>query len=244
MIAMKVNGKGNRSSQLAYAIAAAIALTASMSPKVVAAKASSDAIIGTGVDAIIGTGRGAKRNDAIIGTGADAIIGTGADAIIGTGADAIIGTGRAKASADAIIGTGRTIALVVGPVDSVNLRTSTVDVLGRSFRAPNAARLDAAIKGGQQVAVAIFGSLSSKGVIEKATLRVLTPDYVAGSSKVIISGRITRIDPSTATIYIGKIVVDTSMLATSKSLEVGAAVRVIGTQPVRGGIILAEKLSQ
>ncbi len=76
---MEMIRKGNRSGQCAYAIAAAIALSASMSPGVVAAKGSTNAIIGTGADAIIGTGA-----DAIIGTGTkvstDAIIGTGADA--------------------------------------------------------------------------------------------------------------------------------------------------------------------
>src|SRR5512140_2709296 len=90
--------KGNRSYQLAYAIAAAITLSASMSPGIVAAKGSTKAIIGTGADAIIGTGA-----DAIIGTGADAIIGTG---VAKVSTDAIIGTGRGGKRTDAIIGTG------------------------------------------------------------------------------------------------------------------------------------------
>ena len=231
-----MNMKGNRSSQLAYAIAAAVALSASMTPRVAAAKASSDAIIGTGVDAIIGTGRNAKRSDAIIGTGADAII--------GTGVDAIIGTGRAKASSDAIIGTGRPVALVIGPVDSVNAGESTIEVLGRSFFAPNASRLDTAIKSGQQVSVAVFGILSAEGVIEKATLRVLAADYVAGSSKVVASGLISRIDVSTAKVFIGKTVVDMSIVTTNNPLEVGSALRILGTQPVRGGVILAERVLQ
>ena len=99
-----------------------------------------DAIIGTGrksTNAIIGTG---KDHHAIIGTGsADAIIGTGADAIIGTGAqksastDAIIGTGAQKsASTDAIIGTGKTTVFLVGPIDSVNVATGTISVLGET----------------------------------------------------------------------------------------------------------------
>src|SRR5512139_51547 len=96
-----MNRKGNGSSQIAIAVAATIVLSASITPRAVAAKASSEAIIGTGADAIIGTGKGAKLN-AIIGTG---VAKASSDAIIGTGADAIIGTGRG-AKSNAIIGTG------------------------------------------------------------------------------------------------------------------------------------------
>ena len=261
-------GKGFKSSQLALAIATVLSVGAVVAPSPSSAKTSAeaiigtgrgakanaiigtgaDAIIGTGADAIIGTGayKSASTN-AIIGTGrgakANAIIGTGADAIIGTGADAIIGTGIEKASSpSAIIGTGKPAVLLLGPVDSVDVSANTIEVLGRTLRMPHAERVATAIASGRQLYVAVTARMSASGKFDSAVLRFLPGDYVAGSSKVILAGRASSIETGTATLMLGKTRVDYSAATLNKPISQDAIIFVVGTQPGRGGIVLAEKV--
>ena len=209
-----------------------------------------DAIIGTGADAIIGTGKGKhSRNaiigtgaDAIIGTGADAIIGTGADAIIGTGADAIIGTGKGKHSRNAIIGTGKDLVLIMGAVDRVDTATNTISVLGRNLKMPSVARVEESLAGGHQLMVAVSGRISDSGTVEQMKLRFMPTDYVAGSSKVVVSGRVSDLDANVGTMKVNGITVDISSAIAAKAPTAGSLVLLVGTQPVRQGVVLAEQL--
>jgi hypothetical protein len=255
-----MNGKGFKSSNLAVAIATSLAVSGAVTPTLVHAKAVRDAIIGTGADAIIGTGRskatsssdaiigtgkGPKHaNNAIIGTGTGAIIGTGADAIIGTGADAIIGTGRSKAtsSSDAIIGTGKRVVVLMGPVDSVDAAASTVSVLNRTLKMRSTQSIQDALAAGQQLSVAVTGHLTASGKVEQLKLSVLSASYVAGASKVVISGRVDRLDSALGRIQIGNVSVDVTSVVAAKPLAIGSTVLLVGTQPVRQGIVLAERL--
>ena len=196
-----------------------------------------DAIIGTGADAIIGTGA-----DAIIGTGADAIIGTGADAIIGTGADAIIGTGKGKHSRNAIIGTGKDQVLIMGAVDKVDAATNTISVLGRNLKLPSVARVEESLAGGHQLMVAVSGRMSDSGTVEQMKLRFMPTGYVAGSSKVVVSGRVIDLDANVGTMIVNGITVDISSTKSAKAPTAGSLVLLVGTQPVRQGVVLAEQL--
>ena len=65
-----MNGKSYKTSNIAVAIATALAVSGAVAPAQVSAKSSTEAIIGTGADAIIGTGKGKHARNAIIGTGA------------------------------------------------------------------------------------------------------------------------------------------------------------------------------
>ncbi len=204
-----------------------------------------DAIIGTGADAIIGTGANAiigTGADAIIGTGANAIIGTGADAIIGTGADAIIGTGKSKHSRNAIIGTGKDMVLVMGAVDGVDTATNTISVLGRSLKMPSVAKVEESLAAGHQLMVAVSGHISDSGTVEQMKLRFMPTDYVAGSSKVVVSGRVSDLDAKVGTMKVGGITVDISSAVAARPPTAGSLVLIVGTQPVRQGIVLAEQL--
>jgi hypothetical protein len=247
-----MNGKGYKSPQVAAAIAAVLAISASWSPGTYAKSRPSDAIIGTGyTDAIIGTGYtdaiiGTGYTDAIIGTGyTDAIIGTGyTDAIIGTGyTDAIIGTGYT----DAIIGTGYTDKsqiLLAGTIDAFDVKKNTVEVLGRTFALPTSSVVIEQLLAGRQLQVSVVGTLGADGTTKNTSLQVATTEYVAGVSQVIVSGRIKRTDSDIATFYIGKVAVDYSAIIMSQHPAEGDVVSVLGTQPQRGGVILATGISR
>ena len=252
-----MNGKGFKTSNLAVAIATTLAVSGAVAPTQVYAKTSADAIIGTGVDAIIGTGRsktvatdaiigtgkGKHSGNAIIGTGADAIIGTGADAIIGTGVDAIIGTGAQKSvNSNAIIGTGKTLVLFMGAIDSVDTAANTISVLGRSLKLPSVTKVQEAIAAGHQLMVAVSGRMSATGTVEQMKLRFMPTDYVAGSSKVVVSGRVSDLNASVGTMKVGGVTIDISSAVAAKAPTAGSLVLLVGTQPVRQGVVLAEQL--
>jgi len=59
-----------------------------------------------------------------------------------------------------------------------------------------------------------------------------------------MSGRITDVDPSTGVIKVGSANVDYSPLLSDKNVAFmkGQILRVVGTQPVRGGVILATEI--
>ena len=216
-----MNGKGYKKSSIAVAIATTLAVSGAVVPAQVNAKAS---------------------RDAIIGTGADAIIGTGADAIIGTGADAIIGTGKGKHSRNAIIGTGKDLVLIMGAVDRVDAATNTISVLGRSLKMPSVAKVEESLAGGHQLMVAVSGRISDSGTVEQMKLRFMPADYVAGSSKVVVSGRVSDINASIGTMKVGGVTINISSAVATKAPTAGSLVLLIGTQPVRQGVVLAEQL--
>ena len=216
-----------------------------------------DAIGGTGrTEAIGGTGRteaigGTGRTEAIGGTGRktaiDAIGGTGRTAAIGgTGrTEAIGGTGR-KTTIDAIGGTGRTEAiggtgrtestiLLAGQVEAVDLRASTVTVLGQSVRTAAAGKISLGDN------IAMVGRLDAAGNLVVAQVRPVADAYVAGASRVTITGKITGVDAARAVLTIGRQQVDFSALLASGTLDLaaGSVVTMSGIQPVSGGIILA-----
>jgi hypothetical protein len=217
-----MNGKGKNSSKIAVAIATSIAVGGSVTPSQVHAKPANSTATSSNVDAIIGTGK-----DAIIGTGKDAIIGTGKDAIIGTGADAIIGTGR---------------VLLFGPIDSVNTEKKTISMLGRTLKLPSVDLISEAMTGGMQLVAAVSGQLSSAGKLEKISLRLADASYVPGASKVVISGRVDKIDDKLGTMKVGRALIDVTSVRAAKSASVGDVVVVMGTQPTRQGVVIAEQM--
>ena len=190
-----------------------------------------DAIGGTGVYAIGGTGRKVK------GYTGDAIGGTGLDAIGGTGVYAIGGTGNKER------------VLVRGPVERVNLSTNSVTIFGRDFRlAPDRTRLiHDGLAGGQSVVLTISGELGRAGKLHLREARIDQEQYVAGSSQVILAGRVRSADPSVGKVVIGRQVVDlttTRTAAGGPSVKAGDVLVVVGTQPSLSGTISAQLVMQ
>jgi hypothetical protein len=200
-----------------------------------------DAIIGTGKDAIIGTGK-----DAIIGTGKDAIIGTGKDAIIGTGKDAIIGTGK-----DAIIGTGKDVerlAALVGPIETADSEKGTFTVHSRRFQMPaggSAINLIASELGsGNGLTATVMSRLGKRGELVNPIVLLSRDHYVPGVSEVVVSGKVTAVDPAKGQAKLGPVSFDFTSLLSDDNLEiqVGSVVRVRGTLPQSAQPILATQV--
>lgn len=162
---------------------------------------------------------------------------TSTDAIIGTGKNAIIGTG-----ADAIVGTGKVQVLIMGAIDSVDTATNTISVLGRSLKMPSVAKVVENLAGGHQLMVAVSGRISDSGNVEQMKLRFMPTAYVAGSSKVVVSGRVSDLDASVGTMKVGGVTVDISSAVATKAPTAGSLVLLVGTQPVRQGVVLAEQV--
>ena len=131
----------------------------------------------------------------------------------------------------------------MGAVDRVDAATSTISVLGRSLRMPSVAKVEESLAGGHQLMVAVSGRMSDSGTVEQMKLRFMPTDYVAGSSKVIVSGRVSDLDASVGTMKIGGITVDISSAVTAKAPTVGSIAILVGTQPVRQGVVVAEQLN-
>ena len=160
-----------------------------------------------------------------------------------TSASVIIDTGRSKTvSTDAIIGTGKSLVLIMGAIDSVDTATNTISVLGRSLKMPSVAKAEEALAAGLQLMVAVSGRMSASGTVEQMKLRFLPTDYVAGSSKVVTSGRVSDISASAGTMKVGGVTVDISSAVTAKAPTAGSLVLIVGTQPLRQGVVLAEQL--
>ena len=221
---MEMNGKSFTTSSLAVAIATTLVVSGALTPAQGYAKPSTDAIIGTG--------KGKHANDAIIGTGRSKMVAS----------DAIIGTGKGRHANDAIIGTGKTQVLILGAIDRVDAATGTISVLGRRLKLPTVANVKETLAGGRQLMVAVSGRISDSGTVENMKLRFMPADYVAGSSKVVVSGRVTDLDTGVGTMKVGGIAVDISSSQATRMPAAGSFIVLVGTQPVREGVVLAEQL--
>jgi hypothetical protein len=185
----------------------------------------------------------------------NAIGGTGyVNAIGGTGLDAIGGTGRRTKTAiggmgmDAIGGTGQTTRVVLsGPVQSASLATNSVRVLGRDLRlsSDRVQAIHQALTGGQTVELAVSGKLGKSGRLVAGTAAISQNQYVAGSTQVVLTGRVNAVDSAIGLAVIGKQVVNLTAIQTaagSTSVKAGDVIMIVGTQPSLGGAVLAQSV--
>jgi hypothetical protein len=199
-----------------------------------------DAIGGTGKNAIGGTGFnaiGGTGVNAIGGTGVAAIGGTGVNAIGGTGINAIVGTGQ-----DRFVGVALTIK---GPVEKVDVAANTISVFGRQLAIPRSSglieKVASAMAAGSTVEVAVYSRLDASGKLSAAKASILEGQYVAGVTKVVVSGKISAVNAAVATAVVNGVVVDYSaVLALGiPGLSVGDVVTFTGTLPQAGQQMLA-----
>ena len=130
----------------------------------------------------------------------------------------------------------------MGAVDRVDTATNTISVLGRSLEMSSVAKVEESLAGGHQVMVAVSGRISDSGTVEQMKLRFMPTDYVAGSSKVVVSGRVSDLNASVGTMKVGGITVDISSAVVARTPTTGSLVFLVGTQPVRQGVVLAEQI--
>ena len=147
----------------------------------------------------------------------------------------------------ALAGKAQAAVLTVGPVEHVNLKTSTLVVLGQTYHIGRSALLR-----NQAGAVIALGSLTPDTVVSikgtetaagKANLKSITalPELdVPGATHLLITGRVAS-ETATGHIKIGNLTIDITPTMTSDTATaaVGELVQVVGTQPTAGGLFLA-----
>ena len=145
---------------------------------------------------------------------------------------------------DAIIGTGKNAALHIGPVDSVDVAKGTIDSLGKTYAvgAAAATQFASAIQSGSQVSIVVTGQLDTSGTVSNASLNVSSESYVAGASEVTVSGRVTALNATVGNLQVGKTTVNFGNLVFERAPRVGDVVVIVGTQPNRGGLVLATRI--
>ena len=136
-----------------------------------------------------------------------------------------------------------------GPVERVNLSANSVTIFGRDFRlAPDRTRqIHDGLAGGQSIVHTISGELGRAGKFHLREARIDQEQYVAGSSQVILAGRVRSADSSVGKVVIGRQVVDlrtTQTAAGGPSVKAGDVIVVVGTQPSLSGTISAQLVMQ
>jgi hypothetical protein len=125
--------------------------------------------------------------------------------------------------------------LLQGPVDSVNRSRAQIGVLGHTLAVNQTVSLSL----GTQVAV--YGWLSRDGQLIVQRVQLLG-QYVPGASRVVISGRVSRINSATGRVAIGGVSVDyTPLLSAAPTLRLAtnSLARFAGTQAQFRGLITA-----
>ena len=130
--------------------------------------------------------------------------------------------------------------LLAGPVESVDYTANAVTVLGHRL----SVRDVSAIALGHRVNV--FGLIAVGGSVSPTIVQD-TRVYAASGDQVLIVGKVNAIDQRTGRLIIDGAIVDyTAMLARPRFAvpAVGDSVRVLGTQPLVRGVVLAFEMAK
>ena len=157
--------------------------------------------------------------------------------IVATFVTAILGAAGTAGYAGTNSGIGDAL-LVVGPVESVNSAHTTAIVLGQKVLLG----ANSSVTVGSTVAV--YGKVLGDGSLSVAKL-VVEGDYVAGATPVLVSGTVQKVQPSIGRAVVSGITVDLTALMSRGSVTpaVGSTVQISGTQPVNGGVLVADGIT-
>jgi hypothetical protein len=133
--------------------------------------------------------------------------------------------------------------IAIGAVESYDLATNSLTVLGQRY-ALRSLQPKRPLSAGDIVEV--HGKLSSNGVLSVSTLVSRRDQNVPGSTVVQLTGRVSATRAEIAEFEIGDLVVDFSAtlyaVVPSGEFAVGEIVRVIGTQPLPFGTLIASEV--
>ncbi len=149
----------------------------------------------------------------------------------------------------ALAGKVQAAPLAMGPVEQVNVRSSIVVVLGRTYHVgpatsivSNAARTRVALSSiTPGTLVVIDGTESATGAEIVQRIAILPEQNVPGATQLLVTGVVTSAT-STGQVRIGKLAVDINATLTDDSQRawVGELIQAFGTQPNPGGLFLAQ----
>ena len=153
--------------------------------------------------------------------------------------------------ASALLGTAQASTLAVGPLDHVDLRASTVTVLGQTYKI--AASTSVKNSEGTPVSLAslapyaivsIDGSESANGSATVLSVTSLPQLDVPGATRLFVAGVVTS-ESATGQIKVGNLNVDinSTLASGAQKFAVGSFVRITGTQPNSGGLFLAQTVT-
>jgi hypothetical protein len=126
--------------------------------------------------------------------------------------------------------------ILLGPVEAVKEREGVVIVLGQKL----AQRAVGSVEVGQTLAV--FGSVSADGAFSVSGVQRLGL-YVPGATNIVVTGVVQKVNIALGRAVVGGLSVDTTTLDQPDAIAVGSLVQVGGTQPVSGGLMLAQGIS-
>ncbi len=143
----------------------------------------------------------------------------------------LVGTGCFAGSAHAG-------ALAVGPVEQVNLKSSTFVVLGQTYRLSG---LSSVTPGSL---VAVDGTESASGISSVQKLVSLPQANVPGATQLLVTGIVSAASDD-GHIRVGKLDVDITATLTNDAagVSLGQLVKIVGTQPTSGGTFVARTVA-
>jgi len=142
--------------------------------------------------------------------------------------------------------------LAVGAVDRVDLKTSSVVVLGQQFQVGAGTLVTTEASYPRPVSLAdvpqnalvlVEGEEKTSGAVSVDAVIVLPESYVPGASQLLLTGVVSSVS-SDGQIHVGNLKVDITPTLTSNStpIAVGDLVEITGTQPATQGVLLAQSL--
>ena len=151
----------------------------------------------------------------------------------------------------ALIGVAHAGTLTVGPVEQVNLKASTLVVLGQTYhvdastlitnRAGRAVTLGSLVP---NALVSIAGTETLAGRATVASVRSLPQLDIPGATPLLVTGVVSTETP-TGEIKVGNLTVDivATLTGGAAKFHVGNLVEITGTQPNPNGIFLARTIA-
>ena len=153
------------------------------------------------------------------------------------------------AAALSLVGKAEAAPLTIGPVEQVDVRSSTIVVLGQTYHVgPSTSVINEAAGGHSSLSsiapgtfVVIDGAESAAGGAKVQSIGILSQQNVPGATQLLVTGIVSSA-ASTGQVRIGKLTVDVNATLTddSQRVAVGDLIQVSGTQPNPSGLFLAQ----
>ena len=156
-------------------------------------------------------------------------------------ATSIGGSDLTALSSPALASIAASDLMLIGPVETLNRRQGVLRVLGQTVRVSTRGLISSQIAVG--TIVSVRGEIALDGSIVAKALSRVSGSYVAGSTSVLVKGRVTAHSPSLGTLRLGRLLVDytSSMYSLDASrLRIGSIVLLAGIQPTVGSVFVAQ----
>ncbi|MGB6488107.1 MAG: DUF5666 domain-containing protein, partial [Steroidobacteraceae bacterium] len=164
----------------------------------------------------------------------------------------LAGGASASAIAVALLSSAQAGELAFGPVQQVNLKASTITVLGQTFHVGSTAVISSQAKHLSSITlnsisvgtlVSVSGVEASNGNALVQTVTTSSGLNTPGATRLFVAGVVSSVS-SVGQVRIGNLTVDINQTLTSDDAipAVGSFVALAGTQPVSNGLFVASSL--